>query len=64
MVRDVIKLHGNPTQIVSDPDLIFTSNFWHELFKLQGMMLATSSAYHQQIDGQMEVLNHYLEDYL
>lgn len=34
MVRDVIKLHGMPAQIVSDRDPIFMSSFWRELFKL------------------------------
>jgi hypothetical protein len=32
--------------IVSDRDPTFTSNFWQELFKLQGTQLHLSSAYH------------------
>jgi hypothetical protein len=42
----VFKLHGMPKFIVSDRDPTFTSNFWQELFKLQGTQLHLSSAYH------------------
>ena len=42
----VFKLHGFPNSIVSDRDATFTSNFWSELFKLQGVDLAMSIAYH------------------
>lgn len=36
LIRDVIKFHGILAQIVSDRDPIFMSEFWRELFKLQG----------------------------
>ena len=42
----VFKLHGMPASIVSDRDPIFTSHFWKELMKLQGVDLAMLSAYH------------------
>jgi hypothetical protein len=48
----VFKLHGMPHSIVSDHDPTFTSNFWQELFKLQGTQLHLITTYHPQTDGQ------------
>ena len=43
---NIVKLHEVPQSIVSDQDKTFTSNFWKELFYLQGTQLKMSTAYH------------------
>jgi hypothetical protein len=42
----VFKLHVMPHSIVFYRDPSFTSNFWQELFKLQGTQLHLSTTYH------------------
>jgi transposase InsO family protein len=60
----VFKIYGMPHSIVSNRNPTFTSNFWQELFKIQGTELHLSTSYHPQTDGQMEVVNKCLETYL
>jgi hypothetical protein len=45
-VKEIVRLHGIPKSLISDRDPLFVSNFWLELFKLQGTKLQMSSAYH------------------
>ncbi|GLB42953.1 putative retrotransposable element tf2 155 kda protein type 1-like [Lyophyllum shimeji] len=48
------KLHGLPDAFVSDRSPQFIAEFTQELYRLLGIKLSTSTAYHPQSDGQME----------
>lgn len=55
--REIVRLHGLPTSIVSDRDSKFTATFWRELHRLMGTRLLMSTAYHPQTDGSTERAN-------
>ena len=61
---EVVRLHGMPASIVSDRDTVFTSSFWRELFRLSGVKLQYSTAFHPQSDGQSEATNKIIMMYL
>jgi len=63
-LREVWKLHGLPTEIISDMDAKFSGEFWESLSKLLGIKRKMSTAYHPQTDGQTERTNQVLEGYL
>src|SRR6267378_6524655 len=63
-LRNVWKLHGLPRSIVSDRGPQFVAEFTRELYRLLGITLSTTTAYHPQADGQTERVNQELEQYL
>ncbi|MDV3201170.1 MAG: integrase zinc binding domain-containing protein, partial [Sweet potato little leaf phytoplasma] len=63
-IRDIVRLHGVPSSIVSDRDLRFLSRFWQSLQQALGTKLKFSTAYHLQTDGQTERTIQSLEDLL
>jgi transposase InsO family protein len=63
-LQNVWKLHGLPHSIVSDHGPQFIVEFTQELYRLLGITLSTTTAYHPQADGQMERVNQELEQYL
>jgi len=51
---EIWKLHGVPKAVLSDRGPQFASRFMEDLMKTLGTKRMLSTAYHPQIDGQME----------
>ena len=63
-VKEVVRLHGVPTTIVSDRDSRLTTHFWVSFQKAMRSKLAYSTAFHLQSDGQYQRTFQTLEDML
>ena len=63
-LKEVWKLDGLPSEIISDMDAKFSGEFWESLCKSLGIKRKMSTAYHPQTDGQTERPNQVLEGYL
>ena len=56
-VKEVWKIHGLPTDIVSDRDTKVTSQFWQALMDLLGIQTKLCTAFHPETEGQTERVN-------
>ena len=63
-INHILRLHGIPTEIVSDRGPQFVSRFWKRMLHLMKIKPCLSSGYHPQTDGQTERMNQTLEQYL
>jgi len=58
------KLHGLPKRVVSDHGPQFVAFFTKELYRLLGIRLSSSTAWHLQTDRQTERVNQELDQFL
>ena len=63
-VNNIYKLHGFPNTIVSDRGPQFAALFWKELCKRLQTARLLSTAFHPETDGQTEISNAGMEQYL
>jgi len=63
-LHQVWKLYGLLKCIISDRGPQFVARFTKELYRLLGIKLVSSTAWHPQTDGQTERMNQELDQYL
>jgi hypothetical protein len=59
--REIYRLHGVPTSVVSDRDIRFVNSFWEHLSNRLQFDTKLTIAYRPQGDGQTERMNAVLE---
>jgi hypothetical protein len=62
--KEIVRLHGMSSTIVSDRDAKFLSHFWRTLWNKLGTNFLFSTTCHPQTDGQTEVVNRTLSTML
>ena len=63
-LREVYRLHGAPSEIISDRGSTFIASFWEEVQRLLGISTHHGIAYHHEGQGQVERCNHTVEEVL
>ena len=63
-MKNIFRLHGMPSSIVSDRDKLFTSTLWQILHRRLGIKHNLTTAYNPHADGVTERANRTVETYL
>uniref|UniRef100_A0A3Q2QFS9 Gypsy retrotransposon integrase-like protein 1 n=1 Tax=Fundulus heteroclitus TaxID=8078 RepID=A0A3Q2QFS9_FUNHE len=61
LAKEVFRLHGLPSDIVSDRGPQFVARYWQEFCAMLGISVNLSSGFHPQTDGQSERMNQEVE---
>ncbi|KAL6479293.1 hypothetical protein MHYP_G00127260 [Metynnis hypsauchen] len=57
LLQHVVRIHGMPSDLVSDRDLQFASRFWKAFCRLMGASVSLSYSFHPMSNGQTERVN-------
>jgi len=60
----IYQIYGLPDTIISNHRPQFILAFWNKFTQILGIRLKLSTAYHPQTDGQIEIVNQYLDQRL
>jgi len=63
-MKEIVRLHGLPHDIITDRGKLFTSELWIETTRKLGVEPRLSTPFHPQTNGQTERTNTILEQYL
>ena len=63
-MKEIVRLHGLPHDIITDRGTLFTSDLWKETTGKLGIERRLGTAFHPQTDGETERTNAILEQYL
>jgi len=63
-MNNIFRLHGLPSEIISDRGTQFTSKFWSSICKSLKINMKLASPFHHQTNGLTERVNSVIEQYL
>ena len=63
-LKEIVRLHGIPRDVITDRGSLFTSDLWKKTTEKLGIERRLSTAFHPQTDGQTERTNGILDQYL